>query len=129
MKSFKILSLFFVLTFIGANISFAQSAGANMTEEQKEAFKKNMEEYVSSLNLTEDQKEAFKAINEKYATKMQAVKEGDGSRRKKMKQLKTINKDKNEEVKALLSDEQYEIYKEKTKEMQQKMKAQKKSKS
>jgi len=48
MKSLKVLSLFFVLFLISINTSFAQSRATNLTGEQKEEIKKNLEESVKT---------------------------------------------------------------------------------
>ena len=55
MKSLKVLSLFFALLFIGINSSYAQFKADNLTEEQKEEIKKNLEEHAAALDLSEDQ--------------------------------------------------------------------------
>jgi len=98
MKSLKVLSLFFALFIIGINSSYAQSKADNLTEEQKEEIKKNLEEHAAALNLSEDQKAKFEAITKKYAEQMKAV------------------------MKTILSKDQYKVYLEKQEEMKDKMK-------
>jgi len=65
MKSLKILSLFFILFLIGTNTILAQSRAANLTEEQKEEVKNNLEEYAAALDLSEDQRPKFEEITKK----------------------------------------------------------------
>lgn len=122
MKSLKILSLFLALFFISTNMIIAQSKGANLTEEQKEELKKNLEEYAAALNLSEEQKPQFEEITKKYADQMKVVKDSGGSRLSKFRKVKSIRKNKNKEMKKLLSKEQYEVYLDKQEEMQKKMK-------
>lgn len=122
MKSLKILSFFFALFLVGANTSFAQSQATKLTDEQKEELAQNMEEFLEVLNLSEDQKPEFETITKKYAEQMQAVKDGGGSKFSMYRKVKSIWKDKNSEMKKLLSKDQYEAYLEKQEEMQEKMK-------
>ena len=122
MKSLKVLSLFFALFFIGINTSYAQSKADNLTEEQKDDIKKNIEEYAAALNLSEDQKPKFEAITKKYAEQMKAVKDGGGRKLQKYKKVKSIRKNKDAEMKTLLSKDQYEVYLEKQEEMNKKIK-------
>lgn len=127
MKSLKILSLFFALFLIGTNTTFAQSKAANLTEEQKEEITKNLEEYATAINLTEEQKPKFEEITTKYAKQMKAVKDGGGRRMSKYKKVKSIRKNKDAEMKNLLSKDQYKVYLEKQEEMQKKMRERRKS--
>ena len=127
MKVLKILSLFFVLFLINVNTTFAQSRAANLSEQQKEEIKKNVEAYVTELQLSEEQKPKFEEITKKYAKQMIAVKDSGGSRMSKYKKVKSIRKNKDAEMKSLLSKEQYNIYLEKQEEIQKKMKERRKN--
>jgi len=122
MKSLKVLPLFFVLFFIGINTSYAQSKADNLADEQKEEIKKNLEEFAAALDLSDDQRPKFEAMTKKYAEQMQTVKNGDGRKLQKYKKVKSIRKNKDAEMKALLSKDQYKIYLEKQDEMKTKMK-------
>ena len=120
------MSLFFAIFLIGTNTTFAQSKAANLTEEQTEKIKKNLEEYATALHLSEEQKPKFEEITKKYAKQMIAVKDGGGRRMSKYKKVKSIRKNKDAEMKRLLSKDQYKVYLEKQKEMQKKMKEKRK---
>ncbi len=122
MKALKILSFFFALFLLGANTSFAQSQKTELSDEQKEELTQNMEEFLEVLNLSEEQKPEFEAITKKYAEQMKAVKEDGGSNFSMYRKVKSIRKNKNSEMKKLLSEDQYEIYLEKQEEMQKRMK-------
>jgi hypothetical protein len=122
MKSLKMLSLLVALFFISMNGLVAQSKADNLTEEQKETLAKNIEDYFEALNLTEVQKTEFEAITKKYAEKMKAVKDGGGRKLQKYRKVKSIRKDKNKEIKKLLSEEQYKVYLDKQAARQKEMK-------
>ena len=91
MNVLKILCLFLALCLIGTNTTFAQSRAANLTVEQKEEIKKNVEAYADALQLSETQKPKFEEITKKYAEQMIALKESDGSRMSKYKKLQSIH--------------------------------------
>lgn len=116
MKSLKILSLFFALFLIGTNTTFAQSRAANLSEEQKEEIKKNLEAYAFALHLSETQKPKFEEITKKYAKQMKAVKNSGGRPMSKFEKVKSIRKNKDAEMKSLLSKDQYKVYLEKQEE-------------
>lgn len=122
MKSLKILSLFFVLFVFSAHTGFAQSKGAELTDEQKEAMAQNVEAFMEVLDLSEVQERKFEAITKKYGTQMIALKDSGSSRYQMYRKAKSIQKNRNAEMKQLLSKKQYEIYLEKQEEMQKKMK-------
>lgn len=122
MKSLRILSLFFALCLIGTNTTFAQSRGANLTVEQKEQVKQNLEVYATALHLSEEQKPKFEEITKKYAKQMIALKDSGGNRMSKYRKVKSIRKSKDAEMKRLLSKVQYKVYLKKQEEMQKKMK-------
>ena len=122
MKSLKFLSLFFALFLFSTNTTFAQSRAENLTDEQKEELAASMEEYFSVLDLTEEQKFEFETITKKYAEQMKAVKDSGGRRMSKFKKVKSIRKNKDAEMKTLLSKDQYKVYLEKQEEMKKKIK-------
>ena len=126
MTALKILSFFFALFLIGTNTTFAQSKAANLTEEQKEEIKKNLDEYAAALHLSEAQKPKFEEITKRYAKQMKAVKDSGGRRLNKYKKVKSIRKNKDAEMKDLLSKEQYKVYLEKQEEMKKKRKERRK---
>ncbi|MBX2877931.1 MAG: Spy/CpxP family protein refolding chaperone [Saprospiraceae bacterium] len=126
MKTVRIFSVLFAFFVLGANTSFAQSPGAQLTDEQQKEMAQNMQAFVEVLNLTEEQKPEFESITKKYATQMKAVKENGGGKYKMYRKVKSIQKSKNAEMEKLLSKDQYKTYLEKQKEMQKKMKEKRK---
>ena len=122
MKSLNILSLI-AIPFFGFGQAMAQTQAMEMTDEQKEEMAQNLQAFYDVLDLSDAKKSDFEAITKKYAMQMKAVKEEGGSKMQMYRKVKSINKDKNAEMKELLSADQYDIYLEKQKEMQKKMKA------
>jgi len=110
MNLLKMISLSLALFLIGTSTTFAQSRVTNLSEEQKEELKKNLEEYAVALNLSEDQQPKFEGITKKYAKQMIAVKDSDDRRMTKFKKVKSIRKNKDSEMKKLLSIDQYKVY-------------------
>jgi len=98
MKSSKKLWLFIALLLVGITNINAQTKRENLSEEQKEEIKKNVEEYTTSLNLTAIQKTEFEAITKKYTKQMIAVRDSGGGRFKKYRKLKSFRKTKRKEA-------------------------------
>ena len=126
MNVLKILCLFLALCLIGTNTTFAQSRAANLTVEQKEEIKKNVEAYAAALHLSEEQKPKFEEITKRYAKQMKAVKDSGDRPVSKYKKVKSIRKNKDAEMKRLLSNDQYKVYLEKQEERLKKMKERRK---
>lgn len=122
MKSLKIVSFLFALIVMGTFTGFAQSSEGSLSKEQKEQIANNLEAYYAVLDLSETQKGDFEAITQKYAKQMIAVKNEGGSKWKKYNKVKAIRSNKDAEMAALLSADQYRVYMEKQKELQEKMK-------
>jgi len=121
-KLLKVLSISFALFLIGINTTIAQTKATNLSEKQKEEIKRNLEEYAATLSLSDDQRSKFEEITKKYAEQMQALKNGGRRKLQKYKKVKSIRKNKNAEMKILLSKEQYKVYLNKQEEMRDKMK-------
>ena len=116
-----------VVVLLVSTMSFAQDR--ELTEEQKEQVKEQLEQYFEKLDLSEEQKPTFEEIAKKYALQMKTLKTSDKGRFAKYKEFKSIERSKNKEMKTLLSTEQYKIYKETQKEMQKKMKEKRKNRN
>ncbi|OSY89285.1 hypothetical protein WH52_01170 [Tenacibaculum holothuriorum] len=120
MKIFKNILVLIVTLFV-TTISFGQNK--EVTETQKEQIKEQLEQYFEKLNLTEDQQTKFADITKKYGTQMKALKSSGKSKFKKYRAYKSIQKNKNKEMKDLLNKEQYSTYEEMQEKMKEKMKA------
>jgi len=75
------------------------------------------------LKLSDEQKVEFEEITKKYAKQMISIRDSGGGKFKKMRKLRTMGKEKNEELKPLLSEAQYTVYLDKQEEMRNKMRA------
>ena len=117
------LWLFIALLLVGITNINAQTKREDLSDEQKEEIKKNVEEYAASLNLTDVQKPEFEAITKKYAKQMKAVRDNGVGKFKKYRKLKSIRKNKDKEMKQLLNPEQFKTYLEKQEERKKEMKA------
>ncbi len=93
-----------------------------MTEEQKAQMEAQLEDYIEKLDLSEEQQPKFEEITKRYGKQLMVLKESSKGRLSKYKEFKSINKNRNKEMEALLSEEQYTIYLATQEEMQQKMK-------
>jgi hypothetical protein len=121
MKAIKISMLLAVL--IAG--SFWQQATAQTTERTKltaeERAQKLTDWMKSELTLTAEQEPTVHAINVKYANQMDDIKAEGGDRRSKFKDARDNSKAKDEELKAVLTPDQFTKYTEKKQEMQQKI--------
>lgn len=80
-------------------------------------------EYLkTNLGLDEQQTQKVSGINLKYAEKMQSVLQGSGGRFAKMKAAKSVNQEKDAELKQVFTSEQAKKYDEMKAEMKAKMK-------
>jgi len=121
MNLIKILTLLMML--IAG--SFSHQATAQTTERapltSAERAQKWTDWMKKELTLTAEQEPKIHAINVKYADQMDDIKAEEGDRRSKFKEVRETNKAKDEELKAVLTPEQFTKYTEKKQERQQKM--------
>lgn len=121
MKMFNYLALV-LLIMAGINSTACAQPEMNLSEEQKEAMQKELEVYATELGLSESQKPEFKNITVEYFSALKELKDGTQSRREKYKTMRSLKAEKNDQMKNLLSKEQYKVYKEHEKKQDEKMK-------
>jgi Spy/CpxP family protein refolding chaperone len=121
-KTTLIAALF--LSFAGA-VSAQKDSTAHSPETRA---RKMTDKMKTELTLTDDQYKQVYDINLKYGQKNQDALKGDGSKLEKAKALKTENQGKNKELKAVLTPEQFEKYKEMQKEKREELKQMRKEK-
>ena len=103
------------------------TAGAWAQEEERTALTpeeratKWTEWMKTELSITAEQEPKVHAINLKYAQQTESVRAQGGSRRSKFKDVKSIDDAKDEELKAILSPEQFERYRAKKQDMRKKV--------
>ncbi|MEL6917132.1 MAG: hypothetical protein AAFO99_05305 [Bacteroidota bacterium] len=125
-KTFKPILILVMVTMMGAT---AIGQEKKLTAAQKERMETQLVTYFEKLDLSEEQKPKFEEITKRYGKQMLGLKESDKGRLAKYNEFKSIRKNKNKEMKLLLSKEQYQIYEEVQDEMQRKMKEERNNKS
>ena len=90
----------------------AQSQTSRMTEEEKEEAKARYEAYQEKLNLTEAQSAEVEEINLTFFEELSELKKSNEARFAKYKKLKSLGKERDKEMEAVLDDSQYKIYQE-----------------
>lgn len=99
-----------LFVFMGFNAD-AQRRGGPPSPEDMAA--KQTEEMTAKLGLSEGQAARVEAINLTFAERMQVAREDYGDNRSDMEKIMTAIKDeKSAEMKAVLSEEQYEAFEE-----------------
>ena len=108
MKNVKAFLASLVLSLI-FNAATAQEK-RKLSDKKKQEMVKQMQENKDLLALTNEQQIPFRAITKRYAQRIKDLRGSLMDRQQKMDALKDIMSDKNGEMKALLSEKQYEIY-------------------
>lgn len=99
------------------------SAQKDSTAHSPEARAKTVTDKMKTeLTLSDDQYTKAYDINLKYAQKNKEALKGEGTRMSKLKAVKAENTEKNKELKAVLTEEQFTKYKSMQKEMKADMK-------
>lgn len=126
-QTLNVIRLFTLcLVFVaGSQMAFAQNkemmaALKDKTPEQRAQVQTNLMKL--KLKLDSPQVMKVQAINFKYAEKMEPVLKGEGGRMAKFKEAKSIAKDKDADLKKVLTDEQYKVYQAFESEMKSKLK-------
>ncbi|MGE9291943.1 MAG: hypothetical protein ACQKBT_13165 [Puniceicoccales bacterium] len=87
-------------------------AGAEGASISPEEIAENQTEWmVKSLDLDEATEEAVHEINLDFVSAAKAVANSDGSRFSRMRELKELMEEKDEDLKAVLTSSQFESYK------------------
>jgi protein CpxP len=120
MKTIKISILLAVLTACSIFQATAQTTDRTPLTAEERA-QKWTDWMKTELTLTAEQEPKVHAINLKYADQMDDIKSAEGDRRSKFKDAKATSKAKDEELKAVLTPDQFTRYTAKKQEMQQKL--------
>ncbi len=108
----------FAMVFIGG---FAQT---KMTEQEKQEAIARYQAYMEKLNLTEEQKPLVEEANMKYFEGLSTLKKSGASRLEKYKTFKSLSSTRDDEMKKILTPDQYKIYKENQAEQREQFKEQ-----
>ena len=112
----RIIKLTLVLI-LATGAAVGASAQSKMTEEQKKETKAKYQEYKEKLNLTEDQSKKVDAINSTWFEGIAELRNSSSSKMAKYKRYKSLNADKDKQMKEVLTKEQFKTYKQQQKEM------------
>ncbi len=82
----------------------------NVSDEKKQEMVDKMKQNRDRIGLTAEQEAPFKEITKRYALKLQGVKGSTMTRFEKLEKFKSLQNEKNEEMKKLLTPDQYKVY-------------------
>lgn len=109
----------FTILFGLALLAGTTQAQSKMTDAQKEEARARYEAYQEKLNLAPDQEERVEEINLTYFEGLSEVRNSGASRLSKYKKFKSISSQRDDDMKAVLTKEQYKVYQEFQKEMRE----------
>lgn len=105
-----------LVTIAACSAAFGQS---RMTQEQKEEAMARYREYMEELKLTEEQKPKVEEINRTFFEGISNLRNSNGSRMEKYRTFKHLRAERDREMKKVLTEKQYSIYKERQKEQKE----------
>ena len=126
MKSIYLRSLLLVAFFFSFE-SHAQDAERETMSPEDRAMKLTAW-MKNNLQLTDEQEKSVHEINLKYAGKTEELRNSSEPKGQKFKKLKSYNDDKDNELKGLLTAEQFKTYQAKKEEVKEEFKAKAKEK-
>ncbi|MFS2189768.1 hypothetical protein ACCC92_24040 [Mucilaginibacter sp. Mucisp84] len=118
------LTLLFMLL---GQLAMAQSASAMQDKTPQERAKFQTEMMKSKLGLDSMQASQVEALNLKYALKNEPILKSDNSKLSKFKQLRSLQKEKESELKKVFTSEQYKQYQDFKEEMKAQLKEKRKN--
>ena len=111
----KLIGLFLIL-FLSSTVLIAQE---NRTAKRGADMKAMQERMISELKLDEKLAAEYQKISDEFRSKMQSEREKMGGDRQAMfEKMKTLRAERDEKLKAVLSEEQFKQLQEKEKQMQ-----------
>jgi hypothetical protein len=93
-------------------LSFSLQAQSRMTEEQKAEAKAKYEAYREKLALTDEQSIKVEAINTTFFEGIAGLRTSNETRVSKFKQYRKLQSDKDRQMKDVLDERQFRLYKE-----------------
>ena len=107
MKTNLLKTIFFFSLILISTASFAQRADLGTPEERASKLTAKMKE---KLNLSGDQESSVAEINLKYAKQNQSLVETGGRNLRTARQVQSVMKQKDAELKKVLNNDQYQQY-------------------
>ena len=93
-------------------LSLGLHAQSRMTEAQKEEAKAKYQAYREKLQLTDEQSTKVEAVNMAFFEGLAPLRTSDESRLSKYRQFKKLQADKDKQMKEVLDDRQFKLYRE-----------------
>ncbi|GEM_PF-51982 len=126
----KVIGLCVVILLSSVSV-FAQDRQKREGKDRRGDSSNRFEKFAEELKLDEKQIAEFQKLNETYKAKMKEERESMKAQREKMKvdrekmreQMMAMREQRNEDVKKILSDEQYQQYQQKQKTSMDKQKS------
>ena len=116
-----------IVTMIVCLFGASVIAQQDISDADREMMKDQFAADIERLDLSEDQKEDYLEISRRYGAQLKALRDSNAGRMQKYGELKSIRKNKDSEMKELLSKDQFTIYKDIQDERQQEMRARRKA--
>lgn len=110
-----------MLALMFACLAITVTAQSRMTEEQKQEARARYEAYKTKLNFSPEQSQKVESINSDFFEDLSRLKEESGSKLSKLKKLKALSGKRDDQMKQVLDDRQYKLYKEQQKEMREQL--------
>lgn len=110
-------NIFTLAVWVWLAIGYAQ------TREEDEMYREMINTQISQLQLEGKTKEDFVAVSDRYFRRLLEIRESEASKVSKYSELLAMKKDKNREIEALLTEEEYSIYLELQAENRKRMKS------
>ena len=116
----KLLGYFFLISLLATNSIIAQSSSETENAQPSSIFTQAESEYidqwftqfVKEMNLSEEVAIQYQEITSNYSDKMERIGKDnpDITKTEVIEQFKTLMQEQHQEIKPILSDEQYEMY-------------------
>lgn len=117
-KVIKIVTMLVLVTLAATHAS----AQSRMTAQQKQEMKAKYQELKQKLNLTDEQSVKVDSVNSTWFKGIADLRASGGSRLAKHQKLKSLNEQRNKQMKDILTKEQFKLFKQEQKEMKDEFK-------
>jgi hypothetical protein len=101
----------FLATIALVLLTLGLQAQSRMTDVQKEEAKAKYQAYRAKLELTDEQSTKVEAINTSFFESLATLRASGESKLSKYKQFKKLQSDKDKQMKDVLNDRQFKLYK------------------
>ena len=97
--------------------------------EKESVYQEILTDQIEQLSLTGDKKDSFTEISDRYYAQIQEIRKRDDSKMSKFKEFRTLQTKKEDELKDLLTEQEFDKFKELQKKYRVKMREAYKSRS